>query len=84
MRLTNINKSIIKNYYENDTTVLYVKYVPYQNNTKIKVYFEGEPIGDVPEENVAELINKDSDVLFIKNEFDDNTGLFELVIETML
>lgn len=84
MKLVNTNQNTLKKYYDADKMVLYVQYVPYQNNTKIKVYFEGEPIGDVPEENIAELLDKETDVLFIKNEFNDETGLIELIIETML
>lgn len=84
MQLVNTNQSMLKKYYNDDKTVLCVQYVPYQNNTKIKVYFEGEPIGDVPEDAIGTLLGKDSDVLFIKTEFNDDTGLIELVIETML
>lgn len=84
MKLVNVNQSILKRYYDADKTILCVQYVPYQNSTKIKVYFEGEPIGDVPEDSVSALLNKDNDVLFIKSEFNDDTGLIELVIETML
>ena len=84
MKLINVNQSQLEKYYNNEQIVLYVKLVPYKNNTCIKVYFEGEPIGDIPEEFIEEYTNKDSAVLFINKEFDDNTGLFNFIVTTIL
>ena len=40
MELININKKIIKHYFDKDEIFLECKLLPYQNNSKIKVYYE--------------------------------------------
>ena len=85
MKLINIDKNLAKKYLNMDKTILYCKLMPYKNNTCIKVYTEeGEPIGDIEESYVSEFLNEESIVLFIKEEFDDNTGLFDIIINNYL
>lgn len=85
MKLVNIDKSLAKKYLNEDKTVLVCKLLPYKNNTAIKVYTEeGEPIGDVEESFINQYTNEESVVLFINEEFDDDTGLFDIVIKTMM
>ena len=85
MKLINIDKNLAKKYFDNDKTVLVCKLIPYKDNTAIKVYTdEGEPIGDVEESLVSEYLNKESEVLFINQEFNDDTGLFDIVIKTII
>ena len=85
MKLININENLAKKYLNADKTILYCKLLPYKENTCIKVYTEeGEPIGDVEESCVPEYINQESVVLFINEEFDDDTGLFNIIIKTIV
>lgn len=82
MKLINIDKALAKKYLNEDKRILYCKLLPYKENTCIKVYTEeGEPIGDIEEACVAEYLDKETLVLFISEEFDDNTGLFEIIIK---
>lgn len=82
MKLININENLAKKYLNADKTILYCKLLPYKENTCIKVYTEeGEPIGDVEESCVNEYLSKETLVLFISEKFDDNTGLFEIIIK---
>ena len=85
MKLVNIDKNLAKNYINNDKTVLVCKLMPYKNNTCIKVYTEeGEPIGDIEESFISQYLQKDSEVFFVSEEFDDDTGLFDIVIKTIV
>lgn len=85
MKLINIDKDLAKKYLNKDKTIIYCKLMPYKNNTCIKVYTEdGEPIGDIEESFVSEFLNENSIVLFISEEFDDNTGLFDIIIKNNL
>lgn len=85
MKLVNVDKTLAKKYLNNDKTCLYCKLVPYKNNTCIKVYTEdGEPIGDVEESFVSQYLQKESEVLFINEEFDDDSGLFDITIKTII
>ena len=85
MTLVNIDTSLAKKYVNMDKTLLYCKLMPYKNNTAIKVYTkEGEPIGDIPEDEISNYLSKETEILFIKEKFNDDTGLIELVVETML
>ena len=84
MKLVNVDKDLLKKYYESDHTLLYVTLIPYKNNTCIKAYTEEkEPIGDVEESFIPEYLSKDKEVMFIKELFNDDTGLIEYVISTM-
>ena len=84
MKLVDIDKSLAKKYLNNEKTVLVCKLIPYNNNTKIKVYTEdGEPIGNIEENFINEYLNKSSEVLFINETFNDNTGLFDIEIATL-
>lgn len=85
MKLIDIDKNLAKKYLNSDTTILVCKLIPYKNNTAIKAYTEdGEPIGDVEDSFIKDYLNEESVVLFINEEFDDETGLFEIVIQTMV
>lgn len=85
MTLINIDTSLVKKYYNNGETLLYCSLMPYKNKTAIKVYTkEGEPIGDIPEDEISNYLSKETEILFIKEKFNDDTGLIELVVETML
>ena len=85
MKLINIDKLLVKKYYDMDKTVLYLSLIPYKNNTCIKAYTEeGEPIGDIEENFVDEYISKDKVVMFINQSLDDETGLFEYTITTLI
>ena len=85
MKLINIDKSLAEKYINNDKTILMCKLIPYKNNTCIKAYTEdGEPIGDIEESYVSEYLQRDSVILFISKEFDDDTGLFNIIIKTMV
>ena len=84
MKLININQDLIKKYYDEDKTCLYVKLIPYKSNTCIKAYDEeGNPLGDVEPNEVQNYINKSNEVLFINQSFNDDTGLFEFIVKTM-
>lgn len=84
MKLNNINENLIKKYFDEAKTVLYVKLIPYKNNTCIKVYDEeNNPIGDIEESQVLNYIHKETEVLFITQEFNDDTGLIEFKVSTM-
>ena len=85
MKLINIDKTLTKKYFDMDKTILYCKLMPYKNNTCIKVYTEnGEPIGDIEETEIDKYLQKESEVLYIKENFNDETGLMELSIETLI
>lgn len=85
MKLINIDKNLIKKYYDNGKTVLYVKFRPYKNNTCIKVYDEeNNPIGDIEESEIENYLNKDTEVLFINQEFNDDTGLLDFIVGTIV
>lgn len=85
MKLVNIDKLLVKKYYDMDKTVLYLSLIPYKNNTCIKAYTEeGELIGDIEENFVDEYISKDKVVMFINQSLDDETGLFEYTITTLI
>lgn len=80
MELININKKIIKHYFDKDEIFLECKLLPYQNNSKIKVYYEDEPIGDIPDDYISDFLNKSTSYFYIDKSFDDATGLFELTV----
>lgn len=85
MKLVNINKNLAKKYLNNDKTILVCSLKPYKENTQIKVYTEeGEPIGDVEENSITEYLSKNSVVLFINENFNDDTGLFDIEIKTLI
>lgn len=85
MKLIDIDKQLVKKYYDMDKTVLYLSLVPYKNNTRIKAYTEeGEPIGDIEESFVPEYLSKDKVVMFINQSSDDETGLFEYTVATLI
>ena len=85
MKLIDIDKQLVKKYYDMDKTVLYLSLVPYKNNTCIKAYTEeGEPIGDIEESFVAEYLTKDKVIMFINQSLDDETGLFEYTVTTLI
>ena len=85
MKLINIDKQLVKKYYDMDKTVLYLSLVPYKNNSCIKAYTEeGEPIGDIEENFVTEYLSKDKVVMFISQSLDDETGLFEYTVTTLI
>ena len=85
MQLKNTNQNELRGLYNNDKKVIYASLVPYKNNTCIKVYNEeGNPIGDIPEENINTYINEKSIVLFLNQSIDDDTGLPVYVLETIV
>lgn len=85
MQLKNTNQNELRGLYNNDKKVIYASLVPYKNNTCIKVYDEeGNPIGDIPEENINTYINEKSIVLFLNQSIDDDTGLPVYVLETIV
>ncbi len=85
MKLINIDAKLIKKYYDEGKTVLYVKLIPYKNSTCIKAYDEeSNPIGDIEESEVENYLNKDTAVLFINQEFNDDTGLIEFKVGTII
>ena len=79
--LINKDEKLLKRYFENNQTILYVTFMPYQSNSKIKIFTEeNEPIGEIEESLCAEAIslNIQHGVLFLTTEFDDNEGIFKL------
>ena len=85
MKLINIEKSTIQRYIDMNRTVIVCKFMPYKNNTCIKVYtFEDEPVGDIPESEVPNYLGKESEAFCFKQIFNEETGLFEIVAETLL
>lgn len=85
MQLKNTNQNELQGLYNNDQKVIYASLVPYKNNTCIKVYDEeGNPIGDIPEENINTYINEKSIVLFLNQSIDDETGLPVYILETIV
>ena len=85
MQLKNTNQNELQGLYNNDKKVIYASLVPYKNNTCIKVYDEeGNPIGDIPEENINTYINEKSIVLFLNQSIDDDTGLPVYILETIV
>jgi len=84
MKLINTDSNLLKKLQSQGFELLYINLVPYKNNTCIKAYYEGEPIGDVEESYVQSYLNKETEVMFIREYFNDDTGLIELVVETML
>lgn len=78
--LVEIDKILLKKYYDNSNSILYVKLVPYKNNSRIKVYSEeNEPIGDIAEEDVDEIMGKNTGIVFLNSELNDDTGLYEII-----
>lgn len=85
MKLENTDQNLLQRLAENDKMTLYVSLVPYKNNTCIKAYDEeGNPLGDIPKENVPLYINKANEVLFIRKSIDDDTGLPSYILETIV
>lgn len=85
MKLVNVDENVLKKYFDEGKTVLYLKLVPYKNNTCIKAYSENnEPIGDIEEKSVQEYINKNSVVMFLNQTINDDTGLLEYTVSTMI
>lgn len=85
MQLKNTNQNELQGLYNNNKKVIYASLVPYKNNTCIKVYDEeGNPIGDIPEENINTYINEKSIVLFLNQSIDDDTGLPVYILETIV
>ncbi len=85
MKLINIDTQLAKKYYDTGKNVLYLTLIPYKNNTCIKAYTdEGEPLGDVEENFIAEYITQDKIIMFINQVLNDETGLFEYTINTLL
>lgn len=85
MKLENTDQSLLKRLNDSSKMVICAKLIPYKNNTCIKAYTEdGEPLGDIPEDEIQNYINKPSEILFVKSEFDDDTGLFSYIVETLM
>lgn len=85
MKLINTDKELLKKYINMDKTILYLSLVPYKNNTCIKAYTEdGEPIGDVEENCISEYLNKQTVVMFLKQNLNDDTGLYEYILSSDL
>lgn len=76
MKVQNTNQELLKRLFKSGKNLLYVSLKKYNNNTSIKVYDEeGEPLGDISQEDVKAYIEKETEVLFINEIIDDNTGL---------
>lgn len=84
MKLINTDSNLLKKLQSQGIELLYINLVPYKNNTCIKAYYEGEPIGDVEESSISSYLNKNTEVMFIKEYFNDDTGLIELYVETIV
>lgn len=85
MKVQNTNQAILKKLFEEGKTVLYVSLIKYNNNNCMKVYNEdGEPLGDIPQENIDTYIEKEKEVLFINETIDDNTGLPLYTLSTIV
>lgn len=84
MKLKNTDQNILRNLAENSKTIVYASLVPYKSNSCIKVYDEeGNPLGDIPEENISEYLNETNIVLFIEKSMDDETGLLIYTLKTI-
>ena len=84
--LINTNQNILKKYFDNAKTVLYVSLLPYSQNTKINVFSEeNELIGEIAEANIKEIINFDFQkaVGFISTSLNDSTGEMILSVKIM-
>ena len=85
MKLINTNEQLLKKYQKMDKTCLYLTLVPYKNNSCIKAYSDdGEPVGDIEPAFLSEYLNKKNVVMFVNEIFNDDTGLFELVVTTII
>ena len=85
MQVKNVDQTLLKRLARSDKKILYASLVPYKNNTCIKVYDEeGNPLGDIPEEEVSTYINKTTAILFINESIDDDTGLPVFTLGTLL
>lgn len=85
MKLENTDQNILKRLAENNKTVVYASLVPYKGNRCIKVYDEeGNPIGDIPEENISEYLSETNIVLFIESNIDNETGLPIYILKTIV
>lgn len=85
MVVKNADQDLLREWNEKDKNVLYVSLVPYKNNTCIKIYDEeGRPIGDIPQEDVPKYLDKKSEVLFINEGIDDETGLPVYSLKTIV
>ena len=86
MIVENTDQAKLKSLYDSDTRLIISNLIAYSNSTKIKVYDSktGEPLGDVPENEISNYIAKTTEVLYVNEKFNDETGLFYYVLETML
>lgn len=85
MKLINTNQDLIRRLAKNGEEVLHVSLVPYKNNTCIKVYDEeGNPLGDIPEEEISKYIDETRTILFINESIDDDTGLPIFTLGTLV
>lgn len=85
MIVENVEQNVLKKLAQNDKKVIYASLVPYKNNTCIKVYDEeGNPLGDIPQEDISKYINEKTVVLFINESIDDNTGLPIYILKTLV
>lgn len=85
MKLINTDNQLLKKYYDMGKTLLYLRTVPYKNNTCIKLYTEdNEPIGDIEEIFVSQYLEKSSVVMFINETINDETGMLEYTVTTII
>lgn len=85
MKLKNTDQNILRNLVKNSKTMVYASLIPYKSNSCIKAYDEeGNPLGDIPEENISEYLNETNIVLFIEETIDDETGLPIYVLKTIV
>ena len=85
MKLENTDQGLLKKLSDTSKTVVHARLMPYKNNTCIKVYTdEGEPLGDIPENEIQNYIDKATTILFVKTEFNDDTGLYSYIVETLM
>lgn len=76
MKIINTDQNLLQRIAKNGNTIIYGSLVPYKNNTCIKVYDEeGNPLGDIPQEDILTYLNETQIILFINQVIDDNTGL---------
>ena len=85
MKIINTDQNLLKRLERSGKTVLHVSLVPYKNNTCIKVYDEeGNPLGDIPQEDVQTYINETQTILFVGASIDDDTGLPVYTLGTII
>ena len=86
MKLENTNQVQLKSLYENDRMIIVTNLIPYSNSTKIKAYDSetGEPLGDIPENEISNYMGQASVVLALSQELNDDTGIFEYEIGTLI